>query len=456
MAAAQIYQRPFGELLRHWREHRRLSQLELSIQAEISTRHLSFLETGRARPSRDMVLHITEHLEIPLRERNHLLLAAGYAPAYTESPLDSPQMAAVCEAIRRLLSAHEPYPAVVVDRGWNLVDANAAIGLIAEGVDPDLLTNVLRASGSPGGARPPHRQPRRVARSPARPASGDASSRTSEPDRVAVGAGRARRCRAGRRILRYRHRRSWRWVMVVLAQVSDIHIDGSGRNTSRAVRALDYARSMRPDAILLTGDIADHGAVEEYEIVRDLISFDDVPLVLCPGNHDVRGNLRKVLLGRDGDQPVNQALNLETVTIALCDSSIPGRDDGHLDDDTLAWLDSVLAARPGVRALVGMHHPAVELGIPYVDAIRLNRPEQLRQVLDRHPHVLAVLAGHAHTAAATTFAGRPLLVAPGVVSTILLPAETPVQPPIDFTLPPAIAIHLLYEDRIATHYRPIP
>ncbi|MFC0864409.1 helix-turn-helix domain-containing protein [Sphaerimonospora cavernae] len=154
MTAAQIYQRPFGELLRHWREHRRLSQLELSIQAEISTRHLSFLETGRARPSRDMVLHISEHLEIPLRERNHLLLSAGYAPAYTESPLDSPQMTAVCETIRRLLSAHEPYPAVVVDRGWNLVDANAAIGLIAEDVDPDLLTNVLRASLHPEGLAP--------------------------------------------------------------------------------------------------------------------------------------------------------------------------------------------------------------------------------------------------------------------------------------------------------------
>ncbi|GAA4591471.1 helix-turn-helix transcriptional regulator [Planotetraspora phitsanulokensis] len=154
VTATQLHQRPFGELLRQWREHRRLSQLELSLQAEISTRHVSFLETGRAKPSRDMVLHLGEHLSLPLRERNHLLLAAGYAPVYTESPLDSPHMAAVCAAIRQLLTAHEPYPAVVVDRGWNLVDANEGIGRLTEGIDPDLLGNVLRASLHPDGLAP--------------------------------------------------------------------------------------------------------------------------------------------------------------------------------------------------------------------------------------------------------------------------------------------------------------
>ncbi|MEU6409681.1 metallophosphoesterase [Microbispora sp. NPDC046933] len=244
--------------------------------------------------------------------------------------------------------------------------------------------------------------------------------------------------------------------MLVLAHVSDIHIDGSERNTSRAARALTHARSLRPDAIVLTGDLADHGAVEEYEIVRELIAGDDVPLVLCPGNHDARGNLRKVLLEQDGDHPVNQALNLDHATIALCDSSIPGRPDGELSDDTLAWLDSVLAATPGVPAFVGMHHPAVPLGIPYVDEIRLGRPEGLAEVLGRHPHAIAVLAGHAHTAAATTFAGLPLLVAPGVVSTALLPSETSARPPVDHDLPPAIALHVLDDGRVTTHYRPVP
>src|SRR5215471_20190645 len=143
---------PVGELLRQWRERRRISQLDLSIEADISTRHLSFVETGRSRPSRDMVLRLADSLDVPLRERNHLLLAAGYAPAYGEASLDAPQMAAVRQAIRLVLKAQEPFPAVVVDRGWNLVDANSAIGLLTAGAAPELLeppVNVLRLSLHP-------------------------------------------------------------------------------------------------------------------------------------------------------------------------------------------------------------------------------------------------------------------------------------------------------------------
>ena len=148
---------PVGVLLRQWREHRRLSQLELSIQAEISSRHLSFVETGRSSPSRDMVLHLAEELDVPLRERNRLLLAAGYAPVYAETALDSPQMSAVRAALRQVLTAHEPYPAVVVDRRWNLVDANATVALLTEGAAPELLAppaNVLRISLHPDGVAP--------------------------------------------------------------------------------------------------------------------------------------------------------------------------------------------------------------------------------------------------------------------------------------------------------------
>ncbi|MFF4771700.1 phosphodiesterase [Microtetraspora fusca] len=247
--------------------------------------------------------------------------------------------------------------------------------------------------------------------------------------------------------------------MLVLAHVSDIHIDGSERNTARAARVLDHVGGLPVDAILLTGDIADHGAVEEYEIARGLVPAD-VPFVLCPGNHDLRENLRKVMLdatedGRAADGPVNQVLRLPGATIALCDSSIPGRPDGLLGDETLDWLDAVLAAAPDVPAFVGMHHPAVPLGIPYVDEIRLGEPERLAAVLARHPQVVAVLAGHAHTGAATTFAGLPLLVAPGVVNTLLTPFETKAHPPIDLDLPPAVALHVFDEGRITTHYRPV-
>jgi transcriptional regulator with XRE-family HTH domain len=156
-ATASRVHSPVGELLRQWRERRRISQLDLSIQADISTRHLSFVETGRSSPSRDMVLHLADNLDVPLRERNHLLLAAGYAPVFGESALDSPQMAAVRQAVRLVLKAHEPYPAVVVDRKWNLVDANATIALLTAGAAPELLAppvNVLRLSLHPQGVAP--------------------------------------------------------------------------------------------------------------------------------------------------------------------------------------------------------------------------------------------------------------------------------------------------------------
>jgi len=116
-----------------------LSQFELALESGISARHLSFVENGRSAPSRDTVLRLTEELDLPLRERNHLLLAAGYAPVYSEAALESPEMSAVRGAVRQVLAGHEPYPAVVVDRGWNLVDANGSVALFTEGADPELL-----------------------------------------------------------------------------------------------------------------------------------------------------------------------------------------------------------------------------------------------------------------------------------------------------------------------------
>jgi transcriptional regulator with XRE-family HTH domain len=146
-----------GDLLREWRRRRNVSQLELALSAEVSSRHVSFVETGRARPSRDMVLHLAEHLEVPLRERNGLLLAAGYAPLYRERSLDTPEMAPVQGAIERFLRAHEPYPAVVLDRHYNLISANDATGLLTSGVAPELLeppANAHRIALHPDGMAP--------------------------------------------------------------------------------------------------------------------------------------------------------------------------------------------------------------------------------------------------------------------------------------------------------------
>src|SRR3954466_8217685 len=131
--------RPVGAQLRGWRERRRLSQLELAIEADISTRHLSFVETGRSKPSREMVLHLAERLEVPLRDRNQLLLAAGYAPAYAEHGIEAPEMSPVRQALKRVLDGHAPYPALVVDRWWNILDANASLSVLLDGVAPELL-----------------------------------------------------------------------------------------------------------------------------------------------------------------------------------------------------------------------------------------------------------------------------------------------------------------------------
>jgi transcriptional regulator with XRE-family HTH domain len=147
----------FGEHLRHWRQHRRLSQLDLAQEAEISTRHLSFVETGRSVPSREMVLRLAERLDVPLRERNALLVAAGYAPMYRERPLDDPALAPAKKAVELILKSHEPYPALAVDRHWNLVAANRMVPHLLAGADAALLQapiNVLRLSLHPQGLAP--------------------------------------------------------------------------------------------------------------------------------------------------------------------------------------------------------------------------------------------------------------------------------------------------------------
>ncbi|HTU11898.1 MAG TPA: helix-turn-helix transcriptional regulator [Allosphingosinicella sp.] len=146
-----------GEQLRAWRSRRRLSQLDLALDADISARHLSFLETGRSRPSRGMLLRLAERLAIPARDRNVLLVAAGFAPALPERPLDDPALAAARRAVELVLKAHEPFPALAVDRHWHLLAANAGVAPLLAGVAPQLLAppvNVLRLSLHPEGVAP--------------------------------------------------------------------------------------------------------------------------------------------------------------------------------------------------------------------------------------------------------------------------------------------------------------
>jgi len=152
MGAVAVQEETFGELLRRWRQRRRVSQLDLAIEAGVSSRHISFLETGRALPSREMVMKLAEELDIPLRHRNRLLVAAGFAPVFAEREVRDPEMRAVREALGTILAGHEPYPALVVDAAWDLVAANPAAGLFTAGVPEELLAepvNVMRLSLHP-------------------------------------------------------------------------------------------------------------------------------------------------------------------------------------------------------------------------------------------------------------------------------------------------------------------
>jgi transcriptional regulator with XRE-family HTH domain len=146
-----------GDHLREWRKRRRMSQLDLAVDAEISTRHLSFVESGRAQPSREMLLHLAERLDVPLRDRNMLLVSAGYAPVFAERPIGDPALAPARKAIELVLKGHEPYPALAINRHWTLVEANRAVAPLLAGADASLLqppVNVLRLSLHPSGLAP--------------------------------------------------------------------------------------------------------------------------------------------------------------------------------------------------------------------------------------------------------------------------------------------------------------
>ena len=146
--------RTAGDLIRFWRNQRRLSQMELALDANISTKHMSFVETGRSQPSRQLLIHLAQHLDLPIAERNRLLLAGGYAPPYLAQPYDGEVMQPLRESLHRLLEAHQPNPALIVDGLWNLIEANEAASLLWDGVDPELLEppiNMLRLGVHPGG-----------------------------------------------------------------------------------------------------------------------------------------------------------------------------------------------------------------------------------------------------------------------------------------------------------------
>jgi|GEM_PF-354346 len=249
--------------------------------------------------------------------------------------------------------------------------------------------------------------------------------------------------------------------MILLAQLSDTHFNMHTRNTERVERVMAYLAALprRPDAILVTGDITDSGKVEEYEQALSTLR-SEVPLWVLPGNHDDRGNLREVLLGEPASaKPINRAVRLPGLTVALLDSTVPGEGGGELDDDTFAWLTDLLRATPTDDAvLVALHHPPAPMYNTVVDPIRLANPKWLEQIVAAEHRILGVLAGHMHAMGISLFGGKPLVVAPSVASLIGGAWEVGEsgRVPIDYAPDPAVLLHVVEDGRLTTLLRPVP
>jgi 3',5'-cyclic AMP phosphodiesterase CpdA len=251
-------------------------------------------------------------------------------------------------------------------------------------------------------------------------------------------------------------------LALVVAHVTDTHFGhDAGQAADRTRRVVDALLHMnpRPDVLVHSGDVTDHGYEKEYAEAVQVLSAWEGPLVISPGNHDVRAPYVDAFL--DGplaspDGRANRAHTVDGVRFLMLDSLIDEvdgerQDPGYLGPDTLAWLDGELAADLAPTFVV-LHHPPVELGISLMDPIKLTDSADLCRVLERHPHVRATLCGHAHTMGASTFAGRPLLVGGGAVSTVPLDQED--LPIVWYDAPPSYGLHFLHADgRVTTHWR---
>jgi 3',5'-cyclic-AMP phosphodiesterase len=236
----------------------------------------------------------------------------------------------------------------------------------------------------------------------------------------------------------------------VVAHLSDCHIGATDEAPARLRRALDHvaACAPQPDVVLLSGDLADHGLDVEYEVAAGLLSTVTVPVIACPGNHDVRTRFVQHL------GPAESVIDVAGYRLIVLNSLVDAPegeriDRGELTEDSLRLLDEALAA--GAPTFVGLHHPPVDLHVDLMDPIKLSTAEGLAEVLARHSNVVAVLVGHAHTMATTTFAGVPVLVGGGLVSTVTTDAED--LPRLDYAQPPTIALHLVEDGHLVTHWR---
>jgi 3',5'-cyclic AMP phosphodiesterase CpdA len=250
-------------------------------------------------------------------------------------------------------------------------------------------------------------------------------------------------------------------MTTVVAHVSDTHFGGPPDARARAETVVAHLLSMdpRPDVLLVTGDVADHGLPEEYAEARAVLDAWTGPRLVGTGNHDVRAEFARGLLDREATGPLVLGLEAADFRILMLDSLVDARDGvridhGEVTPDQLDWLDAQLSA-DDKPAFVCLHHPPADIGLGLMAPILLRDPEPLELVVMKHSHVVATLVGHAHTTCATTFAGRPLLIGGGSASTVPLDAEP--YPVIWEAGPPTLAFHLLHDDgRLTTHWRALP
>lgn len=245
--------------------------------------------------------------------------------------------------------------------------------------------------------------------------------------------------------------------MIVLAHLSDTHFDGESRSTERVDRVFAYLNTLpnRPDAILVTGDITDHGTADEYAHARASLT-SEIPILLCPGNHDDRAAYRTGLLDEDADaKPINRAHLVGNAVVAMIDSTVTGEPGGAIAPETLAWLQQALDdAGPDTPIFIGFHHPPVKLFSPIVDKMQLVDDGAFRELIESDSRIVGLFCGHAHTSASTTFAGVPLRVAPSVSSVLGCDWEGTESPVVTYDVPPSLAFHVLDDDgRLTTHYR---
>lgn len=247
----------------------------------------------------------------------------------------------------------------------------------------------------------------------------------------------------------------------LLVQISDIHIGGSedGKDPIPRVEAvIEAIRSLpnAPDAVLVSGDLTDHGTAEEYEVVKQILGRLELPFYVLPGNHDDRGRIRDAFeLPGEGEEPVRYSVEVGGLRLVAFDSIVPGRDPGSFDADRLSWLDAELAAEPERPTLLAVHHTPLTTAIPEWDAINLAPAdrEALAAVVARHPQLLAIVGGHLHRVAASALAGCPVLSAP---SAYLQVRPNFHRDEIEWVDPPGFAIHVLRDGNLTSQVESVP